>query len=265
MRYVVNRCIYCGAQDRLTDEHVLPLSLGGRLILGGGSCQECAKVTTRFEDAVCRQMFGGARSKFGFPTRHKNRRHREVPVTYLHADGTEEVVFDTPARQPSWYVAIDLPPPGIVFGDVPTDGREPFKASFILHDGVRQESRGGPGLRATSVISVNALYRLLAKVAHGLIFYKCGTTGYRPLMPAVVLGGDARPWHWIGGLSPAEIPPLGGGRWFDMFMATLRDRDYLVVRVQLPFRHVPTYQVVAGVVQDRPALEAMFGRGQQTA
>jgi hypothetical protein len=43
-------CIYCGRTDvRLTNEHLVPLSLGGQHILEGASCNDCADVTKKFE------------------------------------------------------------------------------------------------------------------------------------------------------------------------------------------------------------------------
>ena len=34
----VGSCIYCGATDQLTDEHIIPLALGGRFVLPDSSC-----------------------------------------------------------------------------------------------------------------------------------------------------------------------------------------------------------------------------------
>jgi 5-methylcytosine-specific restriction endonuclease McrA len=45
----VNRCIYCGTLENLTDEHIIPYGLGGRSILPKASCSECSNITTNFE------------------------------------------------------------------------------------------------------------------------------------------------------------------------------------------------------------------------
>ena len=56
------RCIYCGRDDvNLTDEHVVPLSLGGQHVIEGASCSSCAKIATKFERDVAREMWGDAR------------------------------------------------------------------------------------------------------------------------------------------------------------------------------------------------------------
>jgi len=50
-------CIYCGkAGVRLTDEHIVPLSLGGQHVIGEASCHDCAKVTSKFERDVAREF-----------------------------------------------------------------------------------------------------------------------------------------------------------------------------------------------------------------
>ena len=62
----VGRCIYCGATDELTDEHIIPFSLGGVLILDKASCngtKGCNKKTHKFEGVVARQIFGKFRAK----------------------------------------------------------------------------------------------------------------------------------------------------------------------------------------------------------
>jgi hypothetical protein len=49
-------CIYCGKRDvRLTDEHVVPFSLGGHHILEAASCLTCADITKKFEQDVARE------------------------------------------------------------------------------------------------------------------------------------------------------------------------------------------------------------------
>jgi hypothetical protein len=45
-----DKCIYCGKLDtKLSDEHIVPESLGGVHIIRKASCPECATITSRFE------------------------------------------------------------------------------------------------------------------------------------------------------------------------------------------------------------------------
>jgi hypothetical protein len=75
----VGRCIYCGeAKDQLTDEHVIPYSLGGVLILDKSSCKRCSAVTRDFETTIARTMYGPFRVKHEIQTR----RPRERPTHF---------------------------------------------------------------------------------------------------------------------------------------------------------------------------------------
>ena len=67
------RCIYCGkAGVKLTDEHFLPLSLGGQHVIEKGSCLACADITKKFEQHVARDMWGDARNSYNAPSRRRN-------------------------------------------------------------------------------------------------------------------------------------------------------------------------------------------------
>ena len=55
----VGRCIYCASTDQLlSDEHVVPFSLGGRKVLRKASCARCASITARFEGEFARSALG---------------------------------------------------------------------------------------------------------------------------------------------------------------------------------------------------------------
>src|SRR6516165_9114063 len=72
-------CIYCGARGvMLTDEHVIPLSLGGQHILDGASCRPCADFTTKFERDVARDMWGDARNSYKVASRRKKERKTHI-------------------------------------------------------------------------------------------------------------------------------------------------------------------------------------------
>ena len=80
------RCIYCGRADvRLTDEHFLPLSLGGQHVIEKASCHSCADITKKFEQLVARYM----RRPYAFHLSHNSSElihnvHTEVHLVYAH-------------------------------------------------------------------------------------------------------------------------------------------------------------------------------------
>src|ERR1041385_4551250 len=71
----VGRCIYCGSDGRsvgLSDEHLIPYSLGGGAILQKASCAACATETSKIELYLARHIFREFRSHVGAPSRKKS-------------------------------------------------------------------------------------------------------------------------------------------------------------------------------------------------
>ena len=70
----VGRCIYCGSDggsEGLTDEHIVPLSLGGDAVLRKASCRRCATITSQTELYLGRSIFHELRSHVGAPSRRR--------------------------------------------------------------------------------------------------------------------------------------------------------------------------------------------------
>ena len=91
----VGRCIYCGATEppadigRFTDEHIIPLAMGGNLILPQASCKQCEKIINReIETPVCSQEWGLLRAKRNFPTRNKKKRKAKTHQKVRRIDGS---------------------------------------------------------------------------------------------------------------------------------------------------------------------------------
>lgn len=87
----IGRCIYCGAEptedDPLTDEHILPYGIFGKIQLLKGSCKECARKTSAFEDKVMSKDLGAVRTVLNFPSRHKKTKPDLLPVEVTKRDG----------------------------------------------------------------------------------------------------------------------------------------------------------------------------------
>jgi hypothetical protein len=67
----VGRCIYCDATGSLTDEHIVPYFLGGKMTLPASSCQRCQKITHRFETAVA-EATKAVRAQWKLPSRRRS-------------------------------------------------------------------------------------------------------------------------------------------------------------------------------------------------
>lgn len=80
-------CLFCGSKTDLTDEHLIPFSLGGRIVLPNGSCRSCAKVTALLEQRVARNHLQIPRSIGGVQTRRPSQRPNETKIKLTFADG----------------------------------------------------------------------------------------------------------------------------------------------------------------------------------
>lgn len=99
------KCIYCDAEGSLTDEHMLPFSLGGQHILKKASCKACASQTSLIERRVARDMWGDARTSYAAPSRRKSKR-----ADYIEMDGIKV----PSAQYPGQFCFPHMPRPGLL-------------------------------------------------------------------------------------------------------------------------------------------------------
>ncbi|MFZ2652235.1 MAG: hypothetical protein WA210_19230 [Burkholderiaceae bacterium] len=88
----VGRCIYCGSQDDLTKEHIVPFALNGNAVLPQSSCKPCATVTGKFELQVLR---GPLRAVRIYRRLQSRRGHLSAPAQYpltIVREGVQERV-----------------------------------------------------------------------------------------------------------------------------------------------------------------------------
>lgn len=97
-------CIYCGASSvPLSDEHIVPLSLGGVHVLRNASCRSCSNITSKFELRVARGLWGEIRERYDAPSRRKKKRPQhvllhdpanpQVKLQVLRTDAPAVIVF----------------------------------------------------------------------------------------------------------------------------------------------------------------------------
>jgi hypothetical protein len=76
----IGKCIYCGTTEgKLTDEHITPFGLSGRLELLDASCRRCADITRDIENTVLGSM-RAARAELKTKTRTKRSRKMSQPM-----------------------------------------------------------------------------------------------------------------------------------------------------------------------------------------
>jgi len=247
----INRCIYCGKsanQVKLTDEHIIPLSLGGTRVLPKASCKKCAAATSRVEFRVAKGMWDYARVQLGLPSR----RPKERPQFF------EMEIPDRPVQRipipdlPSTIVSFRFPPPGILFdlpmnttvgGQVVISHRSAAEADRKM----REVSRQGKLRLNPKGFAAVPFAQFLAKIAHSYAVAELGLGGFAPMLGPVILERNPEHiLHWVGSstvddgagevlheISMARQKQyLAGGR--DLWMVTLR----LFANMGAPTHHV---------------------------
>jgi hypothetical protein len=198
----LGRCLYdTGGEHEgdLSDEHIFPFALlpkGGDWFLPKASCAVCADVTTRFEEVVCRAMFGPLRQQIGLKSRRK--KSDTISVRYNYPDGSlvdkEVNVFDFPQV----CMGYRWPIPGIVTGVSPT--------AEVRHELVVKYDKAAMERHATDKQAVRLgrtgplqFAQMLAKIAHAWAVAKYGFDSFEPLLPPLILGHFKEAPYLVGG------------------------------------------------------------------
>jgi hypothetical protein len=269
----IGRCIYCGSDggaQGLSDEHMIPFSLGGDAVLPKASCAACATETSKIELYLARNTFHGLRSHVGAPSRKKS-----LPST-LSANismGDQEGLHEfLAADQP---FALKLPTwdyPGIMRQVQPsTDFPVCNVRAYNFVPGNLQELLGladdarDPVIHIASGTINNIVFaRAIAKIAYCNVIARHGIDGFRPLvLPDLILGRYPCVPYFVGS-DPGEPPPPDARNMrHAVQIATANGREglrFLVGSVRL-FAHtgtrehgMPIYHVVSGApLAPRPA------------
>jgi HNH endonuclease len=98
------RCIYCdrdGGGDGLRDEHIVPLSLGGKAVIANASCSNCEKVTSYLDGYLGRHVFYEYRLHTGMksPRRKAKPKPTALAASVVLAGREEERLI--PSSRPS--------------------------------------------------------------------------------------------------------------------------------------------------------------------
>jgi hypothetical protein len=211
-------CIYCGALAKdveLTDEHIVPLSLGGDAVILHGSCKNCAGETTKLENEIGHKVLWEFRAHINAPTRRKKKRPKELPFTYAIAGGEKQTKTVPIADHPFFVPMPVWGQPGFLVGKPPEREFEHHKAHVFysvppniketlgLEDGVLAEIPF-PEFR----INHDLYARGIAKIAYCDAVARFGLHKFRRLvMPDLILGRYACVPYFVGCKLDDPPPP----------------------------------------------------------
>jgi hypothetical protein len=251
----IGRCIYCGAtsptasKTKFGDEHIIPLALGGNLILREASCRSCETIINReIESHVLLREWIYLRVKKNFPTRGKSR-NRPTHIKLTQRDGGPIKIplqdYSTPVP------AYKFVAPRILTGAPRGDDNACWTMDIYSdHDAEMQMQAKYPQWNGQHSIRAEPIRfaRLLAKMAHSRAAAEYGLDGFTPLTVDVILGRSDDCFNVVGGTLDAQPAVPGGDHVLDLavnFHAP--NRAHLIVNVRLFSQMVsPLYCVVVG-------------------
>jgi hypothetical protein len=253
-------CIYCGAHDvLLTDEHVIPLSLGGQHILEGASCQSCADVTTRFERDVARDMWGDARNSYNVQSRRKRQRktHTVLPDP---ANSSRRVKIPY-AEYPAPMVFYKMGPAGLLEGMPDTVDMSHRWQLVAVTDDVNAkgfQQKFGVPLTAKFRHMPESFARLLAKIGYCNLLTVVDPGDFQPICLPYIMGDRKNPSYVVGGTFEIADPETVGYR-LSIIGFGSPERMVLVTEIRL-FANAPTptYHALVGDVFGTEKVVAML-------
>jgi hypothetical protein len=246
----VNRCIYCGrteADGRLTSEHILALSLGGREELPKASCDPCAAITRDIEQFVAVDMLKAPRTKFRMKSRRKL--PEALPIQFTDQNGNESYERVAISDHPATIGLIRVRPPALLDGREPSQMIQGWPWIFVTdREAHNRMARRNPTYTFTMAeFHVEKFNRVLAKTAYAVAVAELGLGTFLPLVTSLILDGSNLSETFVGGEveNPAPEPFLHKVHVFTPYYAN--DRCYVVVTIRL-FAQLggPVYHVVVG-------------------
>lgn len=245
----LGRCMYCGSlEPPLTNEHIIPKGLGGRLIAPASTCEACRVEIRGVEEQCLRPMLGPWRLRMGYPSGKPKQRPETllVPAGLGLGDKWTFVrdVEVAASRYPRALVLPTMSPPRILTRDV--ESVTGFWAHFDEADMEEFHTRHGLWPQIARV-RPDVFLRMLAKIAHGFATMALGYGSFHPTVTDLILGRERDPLMWVG--CDVEREPRGANSAHFLRVDTwgVSGREYVGVNLQL-FAHTgaPEYIVVVG-------------------
>jgi hypothetical protein len=251
----IMQCIYCGdASSELSDEHIIPYSLGGVLVLPKSSCRKCAHITHKFEGVCARQIFGKFRAKHNLPTRRPKERSKFLQVGTILPDGMTKKIEIPVSEHPTElfvfkfhraYALEGLPP------NVDTPHWVPVAICDNEELNAFQEKYKWDGIIQFKA-SVNEYAKMLAKIGHSYAVANIGLGLFKPIALDLIMGRTTNIAYAVGGDFDIEPAVLGGKHILQMGVQVdpVRSRFFVVVNIRLfSSCGMPSYHVVVGQIE----------------
>lgn len=204
------RCIYCWPKrhttDRLDREHVIPKTLGGKLVLHTASCRECSGIINKeIENPTLQRMWIAPRTHLGMPTSNPK---QTLPLGTWTAETSDlpksmdEVDFNfeqlAVEKHPFTIIFPRFAPPGILWGEQPKTTFTMTGLSAYQDPSAPQPQIQHKQSAEFQPFSPDIVCRSIAKIAHGAAVAELGMEAFSPMLPGIILGHDQNICHLVG-------------------------------------------------------------------
>jgi len=255
----VGECIYCGSKDRLTREHIIPYSAGGRWVLPDASCRDCAAVTGAFEGEFSRTILGPLRMLYNMPTRRPKDRPKHLPLKVKYPTNTDwEIAYVDRGICP-FLVGLPLyPMPDALTGTVTKGNRSAATSDIWIRGGGFWQDRdahlqwlcnalGASEVMPAATINTEPFCLTLAKIAHSFTVAELGVGSFDSFLVDMIRQRDlSNRAEFIGGGSGNE-PPSDQLHELAFDTAVSTNPNVIAVRIRLlGLLGAPTYHVAVG-------------------
>lgn len=174
----IGQCVYCASFSDLTDEHVVPEGLGGKVVLKKASCSACADMTSRFERVFLREMMHSYR--YYHSIRGKKKKRSPDDAVWVDLCGAKLLAMRD-----------DLPTIVIfpLFNGPRRLGRdEPGLDALVLCLPAKNRHAKVAGAEIESRLDPRAFARALAKIAHCSVCFHYGLEDFQPMLLPLIRG-----------------------------------------------------------------------------
>ena len=250
-----NICIYCGENDirLLTEEHIIPYSLGGFLKLPKSSCRKCASITRGITETISRTMYGHVRIRLNAPTRNKNQRPKHLKLNLKSPNGSTREIKIPAELWPRTYPVLHLKEATVLSKvqqsefkvEILVDQRDIdflYRYGYVsLHETIH----------ITHAFEAKAFCRQLAQIGHAFAAAEIGLDAFQPWLVPLIMDQSKEMGNellFIGNASPHEA--LSSKIALDVVKS--HGVSFIVCRFTMPDLgwRFPTYQIVCGTVAD---------------
>lgn len=232
------RCIYCGLPEsgnNLSDEHIIPYGLGGRMVFKRASCIECSNQTHAFEGNVLGTFFKIPRRRLGIKSRRKL--FNTVTLTKLAREGEKNISVPVESL-PKAVTLISFGYPGILAG-IPS---QEFNSKMQLHayifegdpERVKSLTLGGNVTLTPGGINFHHYVRMLAKIAHSFAVAELRDEAFTPLLNDFIRRGAKNIDEMLYYIGKYPVQPKPGTMQNDLHEMWISNHgNFVIVQLRL--------------------------------